>query len=60
VNMKDVIALARATGLKTAFLAGGAVVTRTWAESIGASFAKDGVAAVKLVEQMLSGQTQEK
>lgn len=53
VNMKDVIALARACGLRTDFLVGGAVVTQAYAESIGASFAKDGVAAVRVVDQLL-------
>ena len=60
VNMKDVISLARTKGIRTAFMAGGAVVTRAYAESIGASFAKDGVAAVKLVEQMLGEKTENK
>jgi len=53
VNMKDVIALARARGIRTDFLVGGAVVTQAYAESIGASFAKDGVAAVRVVDQLL-------
>lgn len=53
VNMKDVITLARARGIKTDFLVGGAVVTQAYAESIGASFAKDGVAAVKMVDQLI-------
>ncbi len=53
VNMKDVIALAREHGVKEAFLIGGAVVTETYARSIGASFAKDGVEAVKVVEKLI-------
>ena len=36
-----------------AFLIGGAVVTAAYAESIGASFAGDGVAAVKMVEEII-------
>lgn len=54
VNMKEVICLARAQGITTAFLIGGAVVTRSYAESIGAAFANDGVAAVRAVEQLIN------
>lgn len=53
VNMKDVITLVRAKGIQTAFMVGGAVVTDTYAKSIGASFAKDGVEAVKVVEKII-------
>jgi len=53
VNMKDIISLARARGIKTDFLVGGAVVTEAYAASIGASFARDGVAAVRIVDQLL-------
>lgn len=53
VNMKDIIELARAKGLETDFLVGGAVVTRAYAESIGASYAQDGVAAVRVVDQLI-------
>lgn len=53
VNMKEVISLARAQGIKTDFLVGGAVVTQAYADSIGASFAKDGVAAVKAIEHLI-------
>jgi 5-methyltetrahydrofolate--homocysteine methyltransferase len=53
VNMKDIISLARARGIKTDFLVGGAVVTEAYAASIGASFAKDGVAAVRIIDQLL-------
>ncbi len=54
VNMKDVISLARARGVKTAFLIGGAVVTAAYAESIGAFYAGDGVAAVKRIDDIIS------
>lgn len=54
VNMKDIIGLARAQGITTDFLVGGAVVTQAYAESIGASFAKDGVAAVRAVDQLIN------
>ena len=53
VNMKEIIALARAQGIKTDFLVGGAVVTEAYAASIGASFAKDGVAAVRVIDQLI-------
>jgi 5-methyltetrahydrofolate--homocysteine methyltransferase len=53
VNMKDIISLARARGIRTDFLVGGAVVTQAYAESIGASFAKDGVDAVRIVDQLI-------
>jgi len=53
VNMKGVIELARNKGIKTDFLVGGAVVTEAYARSIGASFARDGVEAVRVVEQLI-------
>ncbi len=53
VNMKEVITLARKHGVKEDFLVGGAVVTEAYAQSIGASFAKDGVEAVKVVEKLI-------
>jgi 5-methyltetrahydrofolate--homocysteine methyltransferase len=54
VNMKDIITLARAKGLQTDFLVGGAVVTESYAASVGASFAKDGVAAVRIIDQLIN------
>ena len=54
VNMKDIIGLARTQGITTDFLVGGAVVTEAYAASIGASFAKDGVAAVRAVDQLIN------
>jgi 5-methyltetrahydrofolate--homocysteine methyltransferase len=53
VNMKDVIILARANGIQKPFMIGGAVVTEAYAKSIGASFARDGVEAVKVVERLI-------
>ena len=53
VNMKEIIGMARAQGIQTDFLVGGAVVTEAYAASIGASFAKDGVAAVRVVDQLM-------
>ncbi len=54
VNMKEVIDTARAAGLKTSFMLGGAVVTEAYAHSIGAAFAKDGVEAVRVVEKLIN------
>ena len=53
VNMKEVIALARAKGIETSFLVGGAVVTEAYAQSIGAFYARDGVEAVKVVDKLI-------
>jgi 5-methyltetrahydrofolate--homocysteine methyltransferase len=53
VNMKEVITLARAKGIQKSFMIGGAVVTEAYANSIGASFAKDGVEAVRVVEKLI-------
>jgi 5-methyltetrahydrofolate--homocysteine methyltransferase len=53
VNMKEVIDMARALKIKTDFIVGGAVVTDTYAKSIGASFARDGVEAVKVMEKLI-------
>lgn len=53
VRMKDVIAKAREAGLECPFLAGGAVVTKAYADSIGAHYAKDGVEAVKLAQSLI-------
>jgi 5-methyltetrahydrofolate--homocysteine methyltransferase len=53
VNMKEVITLARKHGVKEDFLIGGAVVTENYAQSIGASFAKNGVEAVKVIEKLI-------
>ena len=50
---KEVIRLVRDQGIKTDFLVGGAVVTEAYAASIGAFFAKDGVAAVRVVDQLM-------
>ncbi len=53
VKMKEVVDTARAQGIKTPFILGGAVVTAEYAASIGAAFAKDGVEAVKVVEKLI-------
>jgi len=53
VNMEEVIGLARANGCLCPFIVGGAVVTKAYAASIGAAYAKDGVEAVRVVEQLI-------
>jgi 5-methyltetrahydrofolate--homocysteine methyltransferase len=53
VNMEEVIGLARANGYSCPFIIGGAVVTKSYAASIGAAYAKDGVEAVRVVEQLI-------
>lgn len=53
INMKEVIELAQQESLDCKFMVGGAVVTKTYAESIGAHYAKDGVEAVRVVEKLI-------
>jgi 5-methyltetrahydrofolate--homocysteine methyltransferase len=53
VNMKDVIDRARQEGLSCPFIVGGAVVTKSYASSIGAAYARDGVEAVRVIEKLL-------
>ncbi len=53
VKMEEVVELARQRSLDCRFMVGGAVVTKEYAESIGAHYAKDGVEAVKVVEKLI-------
>jgi 5-methyltetrahydrofolate--homocysteine methyltransferase len=53
IRMEETIELARREGVNAPFLAGGAVVTPSWASSIGAHYAKDGVQAVRTAEKLL-------
>ncbi|MBN1663609.1 MAG: homocysteine S-methyltransferase family protein [Deltaproteobacteria bacterium] len=57
VQMKEVIELAAKERLPQKFMVGGAVVTEAYARSIGASYAKDGVEAVKVVEKLIKPKT---
>ncbi|GAI18575.1 unnamed protein product, partial [marine sediment metagenome] len=52
VNMKKVLDLAKRDGVDSNFIVGGAAVTKTYAESIGAEYAKDGVEAVRVAEKL--------
>ncbi len=53
VRMPEVIRLAEEKGLRCRFILGGAVVTKPFADSLGAAFARDGVEAVRMIERML-------
>ncbi len=53
VNMKEIIELARNKGYSCPFILGGAVVTKTYAASVGALYAKDGVEAVRVIDKVL-------
>jgi 5-methyltetrahydrofolate--homocysteine methyltransferase len=53
LSMEEVIGLARDRGYSCPFIVGGAVVTKSYAASIGAAYAKDGVEAVRVVEQLV-------
>ncbi len=52
VKMEEVIELARQRSLDCRFMVGGAVVTKSYAESIGAHYARDGVEAIRVVERL--------
>jgi 5-methyltetrahydrofolate--homocysteine methyltransferase len=53
VRMKEVVDMARQQGIACPFLVGGAVVTKAYADSIGAHYARDGVEAVKAALELL-------
>ncbi|MDO8723538.1 MAG: homocysteine S-methyltransferase family protein, partial [Syntrophales bacterium] len=53
VNMKDVIDFAKREGIRCRFILGGAVMTASYAASLGAAYAKDGVDAVRVIEQLV-------
>jgi len=53
VNMKEVVDMVRKEGLTCRFLVGGAVVTETYANEIGAHYASDGVEAIRVAEQLM-------
>lgn len=55
VRMPEVIALAKENGLGCRVMVGGAVVTREWAESIGAEYSSDGVEAVNVAARICMG-----
>ena len=53
-RMEGIIRQAREAGITCPFLVGGAVVTRSYAQAIGAHYAADGVEAVKAAGSLLS------
>jgi len=54
VNMKSVVEAVKKENINCSFMVGGAVVTGAYAQSIGAQYARDGVAAVKVVQNIKS------
>ena len=52
VNMKEVVDKAKKQGLNPRFVVGGAVVTRSFARSLGAEYASDSVEAVRVVKKL--------
>ena len=53
VAMKEIVVAARREGLDCSFMIGGAVVTESYAAEIGASYAMDGVEAVRAAELLV-------
>ena len=53
LNMKKVIELSKRHKLNPKFILGGAVVNEPFATSLGASYAKDAVSAVKAIENLV-------
>jgi 5-methyltetrahydrofolate--homocysteine methyltransferase len=53
VNMKKTIDTARREGLDCSFMVGGAVVTASYADEIGAAYARDGVEAVRVAKLLV-------
>jgi 5-methyltetrahydrofolate--homocysteine methyltransferase len=53
VSMQEIVERSVKAGLPVSFLVGGAVVTAEYASSIGASYARDGVEAVKVVDALM-------
>jgi 5-methyltetrahydrofolate--homocysteine methyltransferase len=56
-QMKEVIGLARKQGQQCPFIVGGAVVTKAYAESIGAEYARDGVEAVQVIQRIFGSKS---
>jgi 5-methyltetrahydrofolate--homocysteine methyltransferase len=56
ITMREVINAAQREGLECNFMVGGAVVTESYADEIGARYARDGVEAVKVAESIVAQQ----
>ncbi len=52
VNMKEVVERARKEKLDCRFIVGGAVITESYARSLGAEYAADGVSAVRIAKNL--------
>ncbi|MDD3375107.1 MAG: homocysteine S-methyltransferase family protein [Candidatus Omnitrophica bacterium] len=52
VNMKDVIQKADQQNIKCRFMVGGAVITKAYAQSLGAEYSQDGVEAVRVAKEL--------
>jgi 5-methyltetrahydrofolate--homocysteine methyltransferase len=52
VKMEDVVKLARKKKIGCKFIVGGAVVTKSYARQLGARYASDGLAAVKVANEL--------
>ena len=52
VNMREVIDKVKEQGLNCRFIVGGAVVTRSFARSLGAEYASDSVEAVRVANKL--------
>ena len=52
-RMLEIIELGRKEGIVAHFIIGGAVVTKSYAQSIGAIYAKDGVEAVQVIQNIV-------
>ena len=55
VRMEEVTAAARDAGLDCRFMVGGAVVSESYAASVGAAYARDGVEAVRAAKRLTGG-----
>lgn len=53
VNMKEIIESARTEKLKCSFMVGGAVISKSFAHSIGGNYANDGIGAVNLAKKLM-------
>ncbi|HVN71664.1 MAG TPA: homocysteine S-methyltransferase family protein, partial [Desulfomonilia bacterium] len=59
-NMQEAISRMRDSGMTCDVMVGGAVVTKEYSAAIGASYAKDGVDAVRIAEQLIFGKNNPK
>lgn len=53
IRMPEVMKKAADAGIRATFMLGGAVVTKEWAESLGAYYSANGVEAVRIAEKIM-------